>query len=59
MKTVKLSQLSSLKMVSGGETRHPKVILDGNLKEWVGFGWIDEGPASPADEKKYPTVITD
>lgn len=39
-----------------GETTHSTVIQDGRKMHYVGIGWIDEGPASDADKKKYPTV---
>lgn len=56
-KTVKRSQLSNIRMTTGGEDKYSKVILDGNVRQWVGIGWVDEGPASADDKKKYPTVI--
>ena len=56
-KTIKRSELSNIKMVAGGEDRISKVILDGTVRQWVGIGWVDEGQASAADKRKYPTVI--
>lgn len=54
---VKASDLSLLKMVSGGEKRHKIVVdTDGILKEWVGFGWINLRPASEADRERWPCV---
>jgi hypothetical protein len=58
-RTVKRSKLSRIHMVAGGEKRHPTVILDGNVKDWVGFGWIDLGPADDEDREKYPVVVDD
>ena len=55
--TVKRAALSTIKMVAGGEKKHPVVILDGDVRRWVGFGWVNEGKADAADRKKYPTVI--
>lgn len=49
MKTVKRSDLSTIKMVNGGERSRPTVILDGHVMEWVGFGWIDQGEATESD----------
>ena len=56
MKTVTRHAVSSLRMVAGNEKKHPIVILDGIVKEWVGIGWIGEGKASIEDKRKYPTV---
>ena len=43
-------------MVAGGEKRHPIVIDDRTVREWVGFGWIDLRRATSADFSKYPCV---
>lgn len=53
--TVKASEVSMISMAAGNEKKYGKVIEDGQLKEWVGIGWIDidEEP----DETKYPVVI--
>lgn len=56
-KPVKRSELSTIKMTTGGEKRISKVILDGNVRQWVGIGWVDEGPATEADKLKYPRVL--
>lgn len=56
MKTVTREQVSTLRMVAGNEKKHPRVILDDHVQNWVGFGWVDEGPATKKDKKKYPTV---
>lgn len=55
--TVKRQDLAPIRMTTGGEKKHPKVILDGHVKEWVGFGWIDLGEADEADRKLYPVVV--
>jgi hypothetical protein len=57
MKTVKRKQLSNIKMASGNEKKYSKVILDGQVKEWMGIGWITLGKAEKCDQKKYPVVI--
>lgn len=44
-------------MVAGGEKKHPVVIHDGMVKQWVGIGWVTEGKAKAADRKAYPTVV--
>ena len=50
------ADLSNLRMTTGGEKTHPKVILDGIVREWVGFGWIDCDPPSKEDLAKLPLV---
>ena len=57
--TVRRSQLTNLKMVSGGEKTHPIVIDRARVREWVGFGWIDCGSADAEERAKYPLVIDD
>lgn len=57
-KTVKRSELSSIKMVAGNEKKFNKVIADGQLKEWIGFGWIDIRKPTAADEQHYPFAVT-
>lgn len=54
---IRRSQLSTLRMVAGGEDNISKVIMNGNVHQWVGIGWVDEGKASKADEFKYPRVL--
>lgn len=54
--TVKRSDLVTVRMVAGGEARHPVVIDDRTVKEWVGIGWIDLRRATADDYTKYPTV---
>lgn len=56
MKTVSRKDLSTIHMVEGGENEHPRVILDGHVMNWVGFGWVDEGKATDDDKQNYPTV---
>ena len=55
--TVPVEKLSRLSMVAGGEATITKVIDDGTLKEWVGFGWIDLCAATDADRTAYPQVV--
>ena len=57
-KTVTRRAVGNVAMVNGNEKKHPRVILDGIVKNWIGFGWVDEGKATAADRKKYPTVIS-
>jgi hypothetical protein len=56
-KTVPLSKLSTVSMVAGGEKKHPRVIHDGLLKNWVGIGWVTERKATATDKKNYPTAV--
>jgi hypothetical protein len=47
-------------MVEVGEASHPTVIdTDGHRKQWVGIGWIDEGPATAEDKATLPYVKED
>lgn len=56
-RTVTAAQCSVIAMCDGrGETTHSTVIQDGRRMHYVGIGWIDDGPATPEDRKKYPTV---
>lgn len=56
MKTVKRSELSNLRMAAGNEKKYESVIDGGDLKSWVGIGWINEGAADAEDLAKFPTV---
>jgi len=56
-KTVKARDCSIIAMCDGrNETKHSKVIMRGRVMQYVGIGWVDEGPASPQDTRKYPVV---
>jgi len=59
MKTIPVNEVSILKMVAGNEKRFRAVIDDGILKEWIGFGWIENREATPEDYKKYAVVVRD
>lgn len=48
--------VSTIAMVNGNERKHSKVICDGRVMQWVGFGWVDEGPPSAADRRRLPRV---
>ena len=56
LKTVKASELSTLKMTCGNEKKYSVVIHNGMRKQWIGFGWVTERNATVEDERKYPTV---
>ena len=51
---IKISELSTIKMVAGNEATYSKVIMNGVVKEWVGIGWIDTNEIP--DTTLYPTV---
>jgi phage/plasmid-associated DNA primase len=57
MKKVKRSELSNLRMIAGNENKYDLVIDEnGNLKEWVGIGWIHIRHATEDDYKDYPEL---
>lgn len=55
IKTVKRKEVTNFGMLTGGEKKYTKIIIDGVVKEWVGIGWvsIDDEP----DTNKYPVLI--
>lgn len=53
-KTVKLAELTSLRMAAGNEKKYPTVIIGGQVKDWVGIGWITLREATDEDRAKYP-----
>lgn len=55
--TVTRAECTSIAMVVRNEKRFTVIVLDGRKQRWVGFGWVDEGPATEADRQRYPTVI--
>ena len=59
VKTVKLSELSILRMTTGGEKKYSRVVINGVLKEWVGIGWIDIRRAKTRDLTTYPMAVED
>lgn len=49
---VRRDHLTTHAMVAGNEAHIQRVILDGRLMEWVGFGWIDvtdDDPPRPSE----------
>lgn len=46
-------------MVAGQEKKTPIVIDKGIVKEWVGFGWIEKGPAEIDHYECFPEVERD
>lgn len=55
--TVKRSELGTFRMAISNERKYNKVIVNGIVREWIGFGWIDLDKATEEDRQKYPTVI--
>ena len=55
-KSVDTSHLSTIKMVAGAEKEISRVILNSRVHNWVGIGWVAEGPATTYDKKRYPAV---
>ena len=57
-KPILARDLHTIYMVAGREKKISKVIdTDGDLKEWVGFGWITIRRANGNDYRFYPRVI--
>lgn len=57
VQTVTRKQLSTISMVNGNEHKFSVVIMDGQVKEWVGIGWIDVGPPTEDQKVSLPHVI--
>jgi len=53
---MKTADVSTIRMVAGGERKIKRVIHDGFLKEWIGFAWIVLRRATKSDSKRHPTV---
>lgn len=50
--------VTSIAMTTGGEKRHPVVVMAGDRMRWIGFVWVNEGLAAPSDKAKLPMVMT-
>ena len=50
---------SPLVMGCGGKGKPRKVIDRGEVKEYVGIGWVPLGPAEVEDYHKYPELTVD
>jgi formylmethanofuran dehydrogenase subunit C len=53
---MKRKELSNLLMVAGNEKKYGTVVIDGQVKTWVGIGWITEREATEEDLKNLPVV---
>lgn len=54
--TVPAELLGKIKMIQGQENITPEVIDQGQVKLWVGFGWITLREATETDYRQYPVV---
>jgi hypothetical protein len=57
--TVHARELSSLKMAGKNAELFPKVVDDGVVKNWVGIGWVSEGPEQSPRDDQLPRVVRD
>ncbi len=57
--TVHARDCSTLAMTAGNERRFSKIVDDGIVKQWVGFGWVSEGPEEFPRDAKLPRVVRD
>ena len=54
MKKRKIIKLSKMPKFNEGISKLPMPVeIDGRRKQWVGIGWVDEGPADGTE----PTLI--
>ena len=53
---IHISEVSSRKMANGNEKKFTIVEHNGDLKEWVGFGWITID-STKEEREKYPLVV--
>ena len=56
MKKIPRSELSTIRMVAGNEKKYSTVIVDGVIKDWVGFGWVGEDTPTAEQRKTIPEV---
>lgn len=55
--TIDRASLSNIKMVAGGEKKIIRIVDGLNVKQWVGFGWVDEGEATPDELRTLPRAV--
>lgn len=56
MKPIPRKAVTNIAMVNGNERRFKQLIIDGRVKEWVGFGWLDLRRATPSDRRSLRVV---
>jgi hypothetical protein len=44
-------------MVAGGEKTRSLVVVGPNKHRWVGFGWVEEGPAVYPRDRRLTHVV--
>lgn len=57
IQTVKRAELTNRAMIAGNEDKYTRVIVDGTVRMWVGFGWVNEGKPSASERKTLPKAI--
>lgn len=55
--TVNARELSNLLMSGRNGRKYPTVVDQGQLKRWVGIGWVAEGPPQSPRDDKVPRVV--
>lgn len=55
-KPVKYRDVSTIAMVARNEGKIKKIIHEGEVKEWVGIGWVTLRKATDLDYRKIPEV---
>jgi len=55
-KTVRARDCSTIAMVAGNEKKFSKIVHENQVKQWVGFGWVSEGPPQSPRDDKLPRV---
>jgi hypothetical protein len=58
-KCIHARECSSVAMVAGNEKRFTKIVDDGIVKQWVGIGWVSEGPEEFPRDKDLPRIVRD
>jgi hypothetical protein len=53
---VPASECTAARMAGGNERKFGRVIMQGKVHQWVGIGWVDEGPPK-FDDDLLPRVI--
>jgi hypothetical protein len=56
IKYIKAKKLTNIAMVNGNENIYKTIVDDGQVKQWIGFGWIKLHEATSKDLEKYPVV---
>lgn len=54
--TVPRTACTNTAMAAGNEGKVLRIIDAGDVKCWVGIGWVTEGRAEPEDYRRYPVL---